>query len=229
MEAQMPKLKTRPPKKSELQGNQTYLKSWDEYQKDRPGRTPILLPIIVGINSAGEIRRELMRAPKVASLARRLHKDLPGYMFNRNLTKHDPVAIFDDYIEYFDNHFKQGPTPEGPLDLTVKKPVWMLYYFDQKAWKFSKDIQFSTVNDPNDMTCNFVKIATMESNNALLMKNRFRCGPKGLKFNLHATITQKIDGRTMKTPIIIDPDQTNETNDDGETGGFGGWGDDGGD
>lgn len=216
----MQKLKARPPKKSELKGNQDYLKTWDQYQIDRPGRTPILLPIIVGMNSDGELQRKLMRASKVASLGKRLHKELPSYMFDRNLTKYDPVAIFDDYIEYFDSDFKQGPTPETPLDLIAKKPVWMLYYLDQKAWTFSEDIQFSTENDPNDMTRNFVKIATMDGNNALLMANRFRCGPSDLKFNLHITITQTVDGRVMKTPIIIDPDQTNE----GNNGGFGGWG-----
>ena len=218
----MPKVMTkkRPPKKGELKSSKTYLQKWNRYQKDRPGRTPILLPIIVGINSKGEIRRELMRAPKVAALAKKLHADLPPYMFDRNLTKYDPVAIFDDFIEYFDSHFKQGPLPvEGPLDLKVKKPVWLLYYFDQKAWKFSKDIQYSTVNDPDTLRRNFVKIATMENRNGLLLANRFRCGPKGLKFNLHATITQKTDGRIMKTPIIIDPDQDNDGG-----GTYGGWG-----
>ena len=141
-------------------------------------------------------------------------------MFDRNMTDFDPAAIFKDYIKFFEaQDGAQGARPPTPLDLVTSRPVWMLFYLKPKAWKFSKDRQYSTENDPDDMCRNFEKISTMDGSNALLLSNRRRCAPKGLKFNLHVTISQKIDGRIMKTPIIIDPD----TDNDEDHGGFENW------
>lgn len=219
----MLKPKKRPrPKKGDLTANQKYLKDWDDYQAARmkDKRTPILLPVLVSMSEKGELVRSRMEAPQVAKLAKRLKDDLPHYMFNRKMTDFDPKAIFKDYIDYFKaQDGAQGSRPPTPLDLVVKRPVWNLFYLTPKAWKFSKDKQYSTENDPDDMCRNFEKIATMDGGNALLLSNRRRCAPKGLKFNLHVTITQKVDGRTMKTPIIIDPD----TNNDEDAGDFNNW------
>jgi len=212
----------RPPRKRDLRVNQNYLKDWDKYQEDRYqpnqlNQTPILLPVDIGITPDGALTRELMDFNRVEKLAAELRNNLPDYMFNSDLTPHNPDSVFDDYIDYFEAPSRsQGPVPPTPLDLVVKMPVWTLFYLKPKAWSFSKDIQYSTVNDMDDMTRNFEKIATMAKNKALLISNRRRCAPKGLKFNLHVTITQKLDGRVMKTPIIIDPEQDNDQG----TGGF---------
>ena len=221
----MPIKKKRPPKKGDIKPNQKYLKDWDDYQAARHqpeqlSQTPMLLPVAIGIGPNGELTRELMDYRDIEKLAVKLREELPDYMFNRKLTAHDPEKIFDDFIKYFKAQGgSQGPRPPTPMDLIVKMPVWTLFYLKPKAWSFSKDIQYSTVNDMDDMTRNFEKIATLGRNKALLISNRRRCAPKGLKFNLHVTVTQRLDGRVMKTPIIIDPDQDNDS-----TGGFGGWG-----
>jgi len=52
---------------------------------------------------------------------------------------------------------------------------------------------------------NFVKVCTMDNMNGLLLLNQHRSNPKGLKFNLHVTVSQRADGRKMATDIIIDP------------------------
>lgn len=221
----MPIEKKRPPKKGDLRANQKYLKDWDDYQADRRdpkklNQTPILLPVAIGMGPNGELTRELMDYRDIEKLAAKLREDLPHYMFDRKLTKHDPEKIFGDFIKYFKAQGgSQGPRPPTPLDITVSMPVWMLYYLKLKTWSFSKDKQYSTLNDPDDMCRNFEKIATMNKGKVLLLSNRRRCAPKDLKFNLHVTISQKIDGRMMKTPIIIDPDGDNDEG----SGGFGGW------
>lgn len=222
------------PTKSEVKVNDDFVKDWYDYEKDRMfikdrggnnttkrDYTPILLPIRIGINSDGELTRARVKAPRIIKLAKKLKTTLPAYMFDRKLTKYDPDAIFKDYINYFKHQDgAESALPEGPLDLIVKKPVWTLFDLKPDCWTFSEGQQFSTVNDPDTMLRNFVKIATMDDDNVLLMSNRRRCAPDNLKFNLHVTITQKAaDGRLLKTPIIIDPAQNNS----GNNGGWGGW------
>ncbi len=222
----MPIKSKRPPRKDDLKVNQEYLKDWDDYQAARRqpekiNQTPILLPVIIGIGPNGELTRELMDYRAVEKLAAHLRRDLPDYMFNRKLTPHDPETIFGDFIKYFKAQGgSQGPRHPTPLDLSVSMPVWVLYSLKPKAWSFSKDKQYSTLNDRDDMRRNFEKIATMSKGKVLLLSNRRRCAPKNMKFNLHVTISQKTDGKIMKTPIIIDPNQSN----DESGGGFGGWG-----
>lgn len=192
------------PKKRNLKPNQAYLKNWDEYQKDRPGKTPILMPVAIDIDK-GEIVRNRIKAGDIAALKPRLKRDLASYMFRKDVNPFHPEAIFDDYIKYFkDMDAAQGPVPT-PLDIEISKPVWMLYYLPRKNWKFTKDRQYSTENDPDDITRNFEKIGTLNNRNYLLISNRCRSQPSNLKFNLHVTISQKMDGVKMETPIIIDP------------------------
>jgi len=214
----------RPTSKGDIKPDSNYLKDWEEYQasrkppKDFIGHiTPILLPVIIGINKDGEFTRERMEKSDVARLAKNIKSDLPDYMFNDKLTRFAPENIFQDYIEFFHSDGSQGPRPPTPLDLKVSMPVWMLFYLKPKSWTFSEGRQYSTENDRDDWCKNFEKIATMDGGKALLLSNRRRCAPDDLKFNLHVTITQTIGGKVMKTPIIIDPDSDN----DQEGGGFG--------
>lgn len=222
------------PKKGELKVNGDYKKDWYDYEddrmyiKDRHGNntqerdyTPILMPILIGITPEGEFKPTLLKVSRVKALSRKLKTTLPSYMFNRKLTKYDPAAIFKDYIDYFDGpESKQGARPDSPLDLKVRKPVWTLFDLKPDSWTFSEGLQFSTENDPDTMHRNFVKIATMDDSNVLLVSNRRRCAPDDLKFNLHVTITQEGDDcGLLKTPIIIDPGQDNNQ----AGGGWGGW------
>lgn len=201
----MPRLK-----KGDIKPNQKYLKSWDEYQQDRPGQTPILLPVSVDINNKGELVRDRIKAGDVEKIRPYLRTDLETYMFREDVNPYHPETIFDDYIEYFKHiDAAQGPVPT-PLDINISKPVWALYYLPRENWKFTKDCQYSTANDPDDITRNFEKIGVLDKRNFLLLSNRCRSNPKGLKFNLHVTISQMIDGVKMETPIIIDPASNND-------------------
>lgn len=206
--------KKRPPKKGDLRGNQAYLKDWDSYLADRPGRTPLLLPIAIGINGDGEIVRERIKADQVEAMFRHGKGDLPKYLSDPEVNTHNAEAIFEDYIDYFKAvDGNQGPVPEDPrptpLDLKTPQPVWMLFHVPSPAWKFSENTQFSTENDDDGLLRNFVKICTMDDRNYLLLANRSLCNPEGLKFNLHVTIYQIIDGIRYETPIIIDPGADN--------------------
>jgi len=93
----------------------------------------------------------------------------------------------------------------------------MLFHLPRNNWKFSKGQQYSTENDRDDLLRNFEKICTLNDRNYLLLANRCRSNPEGLKFNLHVTISQMIDGVAMETPIIIDPGTNNGGS--GSTGG----------
>lgn len=221
--------------------NQPYLNAWDCYQqkviearlKDKSqtgvGREPILLPVAISITEDGILTRERLTASEVKKAYAKNHKDFPEYLRNPDLGNMDVDKIFKDYINYFqscdDAHTPLESSAGGvknsggrtPLDLSVAMPVLILYYLKPKAWTFTKDCQYSVVGDRDDMRRNFEKICTLGNMKYLLLHNRCRSAPKNLKFNLHVTITQKLGRKKMKTPIIIDPDQTNND-------GNGGWG-----
>lgn len=194
--------------------NHEYLKDWDDYQNDRPikkGETsPILLPIAIGMTDKATFTRRRMKAGEVKRFYKDHRDDIPAYMFKSKIF-HNPNEVFKDYCDYFGPiDGVEGPVPETVFDICVKRPVWLLYTLEPKSWKFTKGIQYSTENDPDDLSRNFEKICTMDRMKALLLSNRCRSKPKGLKFNLHVTISQKSDGRMMRTPIIIDPGSNND-------------------
>lgn len=195
----------RPQSKSTIKPNQSYLKDWDEYQDKRPGPTPILLPVAVDINSDGELTRNRMKADDVEYLFEKCKNEIPEFMSKTHINPFDVKGVFDDYIAYFkEGDTKQGPLPT-PLDLNMNKHVWVLFHLPRTNWKFSEGQQYSTENDRDDLRRNFEKICTLNDRNYLLLANRCRSNPNGLKFNLHITISQTIDGVEMETPIIIDP------------------------
>lgn len=205
----------RPLNKGDIRPNQDYLKAWDEYQRKSKSKRPILLPISVDIDD-GIVKRHRIKSTDIAAMRADLmmefkaHCQNPdGYLEDKYCAR-DFETMLDEYIKFFKGDTNQGPVPPTPLDLQICRPVWILYVLPRKNWKFSKDRQFSTENDRDDFGRNFEKITTFDRNNMLLLANHCRSRPKGLKFNLHVTISQKENGRTLKTPIIIDPGSSNE-------------------
>lgn len=202
------------PDKKNLKPNQAYLKDWDEYQNDRPGSTPILLPVSVDINADGELTRNRIKAGDVEALFAKCKSDLPKHLSNAEINPHDAESIFADYIEYFKEiDAAQGPVPT-PLDLSINKPVWLLFSLPRDNWTFTKGQQYSVENDRDDLLRNFEKICPLDDMNCLLLANRCRSNPEGLKFNLHVTISQMMGGKKFETPIIIDPDMDNDVDPD---------------
>lgn len=211
----------RPQNKGEIVANQDYLKKWDDYQRKSKSKIPILLPISVDIED-GEIKRHRIKSMEIAALRTQLMMEFKahchnpdGYLESKYAAK-DFQDMLDEYIAFFKGDTIQGAVPPNPLDLQISRPVWILYVLPRKNWKFSKDRQFSTENDRDDFGRNFEKITTFDKNNMLLLANHCRSRPKGLKFNLHVTISQRENGKTLKTPIIIDPGTDN-----GDRGGTG--------
>ena len=194
--------------------NLTYLKKWDEYSATKANkRQTLLLPIKLGIGKKGEILRRRMIQPELKTFYTAYKKDIPSYIFSESELFPNPDEVFEDYLEYFAGEGTENPsTPKPtPLDWNVDRPVFLLYtFFHEETWRFSEKTQFSTVNDPDDVTRNMVKICTMNENKALLMWNRCRSNPENLKFNLHVSVHQsergpdrrKID---LQTDILIDP------------------------
>lgn len=206
----------RPVNKGGIQPNFDYLKKWDEYQRVSKRKLPILLPISVDIKK-GIIDRHRIKSDEIAAMRTDLMMEFKGHCQNPNGYLEDKYhaqqfeEMLDDYIKFFTDDTKQGAVPPGPLDLNISRPVWILYVLPRKNWKFTKDRQFSVENDRDDFGRNFEKITTFRKNSMLLLANHCRSNPKGLKFNLHVTISQKENGRTLKTPIIIDPGSDNGT------------------
>lgn len=187
--------------------NQEYLKSWDDFANTRADgdRFPILLPINIDIVD-GKLVRERMKAPQVKRLYADCCGEIPEYMLAHPKHFPNPNKVFKEYVKYFAKQDGvEGPDAPTPLDVVCNRPTWLLYNLPRRNWKFSKDAQYSTMNDPDDQSRNFEKICTMDKMNCLLLANRHRSDPKGLKFNLHITISQRENGVTFKTPIIIDP------------------------
>lgn len=195
--------------------NQTYLKEWDKYSASKKSKKQtLLLPIKVGIDGeTGEVIRARMREPEVRDLYSKFRKDIPDYIFSESHLFPNPDEVFEDYIEYFEGEGVESadffqPTP---LDWHVDRPVFLLYtFFHKDTWSFTEKQQFSTLNDPDDVTRNIVKICTMNDFKALLLWNRCRSSPPNLKFNLHVSINQSEAGTRgetidLGTDIIIDP------------------------
>ncbi len=204
------------PQKSSIKTNASYLKDWDTFQKKHPSKWPILLPLTVSIED-GIIARERIQSSEIAFMRDRLlaefkqHCHNPGGYLENKYCPADFEKMLDDYIKFFHSDTKQGFLPPSPLDLRMNRPVWILFKLPRKNWKFTKSRQFSTENDRDDFARNFEKITTLDKRNILLLANHCRSSPKNLKYNLHVTISQKQDGKTVYTDIIIDPGTINET------------------
>ena len=186
--------------------NQGYLKTWDEYSdsvKDK--RAPLLLPIIFGIGTDGNIIRERMKAPDVKALYARGRKDIPKDFFKYPKLLPNPDKIVKDYLKYFRSDSDEAPFLPTPLDLHVERPVLMLFGFYHRGWRFTKDNPYNMYSDSDDHTRNIIRIATLHGNRGLMLYNRHYSSPKDMKLDLCVDINQTIRRRRYRTPIIIDP------------------------
>lgn len=207
--------------------SQLYQETWDEFLRVGSKAPVALLPLEIGINKKGEIFRHRMKGGEIKTIWGNIKNDFPHYMAKRPDLFDEAFQIFDDYITYFEK--KDGEElspPRTPLDIIITKPTWLLYSLGNPNWKFCKTgPQYSTENDLDDQTRNFVKIATfnddrqststaeygqpMNERKLLLLANRNRSAPKNLKFNFHVDVLQILFGKENSTTIIIDPGGTN--------------------
>lgn len=195
--------------------NPEWFKSWDDFANSRSesaSRHPVLMPINLDIVD-GKLVRTRMKAPDVKKLFAKCRVDFPDYMSKAPKLFDDPDKIFKEYVKYFQKQDGvESPGNETALDLHCVQPTWMLFNLPRRGWKFSRDVQYTCSNDPDCQLRNFEKICTLDKMNCLILSNRCRSNPKGLKFNLHLTMSQRENGKTYKTPIIIDPPVNNIPN-----------------
>ena len=207
--------KRKRPAKGDLKVDQEYLRSWGDFQSKHHSSGPILLPIEVSIED-GIIARKRVTAGDISVMRAELLKgfethceDIPMVMGRTyDLQKFD--RMLEDYIEFFDSDNKQSDRPPSPLDFKISRPIWFMFYLPRENWTFTKDRQYSIENDRDDCGRNFEKICTLNGNRILLLANHHRSNPAGLKYNLHITIAQIVDGKDMSTDIIIDPGANND-------------------
>ena len=205
------------PSKSDISANDAYLKEWDEFQKTHRSEGPILLPLSISIED-GIIARDRIKSDDIALRRDELlgefkehcnimEKHLGGAYCYETLE-----TMIDDYIEAFADDANQGPRPPSPLDFKIGRAVWFLFYLPRDNWAFTKDRQYSMENDRDDHMRNCEKVCTFDNRKFLLLANNYRSNPKGLKYNLHVTITQKEGRKKRSTDIIIDPGMDNDMN-----------------
>ena len=211
---------SKPKKKSQ---NPKWLKEWDDFANSRPDsakKHPILMPISLDIVD-GKLVRTRMKAPEVKELFAKSRDEFPDYMKKASKLFDSPDKVFKEYVNFFQKQDSvEGPrdkqtSAEWPgdktaMDLHCIYPTWMLFNLPRRNWKFTRDVQYSVMNDMDCQLRNFEKICTLDKMNCLVLSNRCRSNPKGLKFNMHITMSQKENGKTLKTPIIIDPPVRND-------------------
>ena len=218
---------THPPRNSD------YQTVWEEFVKEyRDRRANVLLPIEIGLmadpKKPGQIiiHRDRMTSREVAKIWKGIKKKFPKYVTELPDVNGNAPQIFTDYISYFDTiDFVDNPPSRTPLDLKIIHPTWMMYVLDTENIKFAKNgAAYSVENDSDNLCRNFEMIAMFDdprqpskrvhgepikTRKILILANRNRSAPKGLKFNLHVDILQtlKVDGkrRKMSTTVIIDP------------------------
>lgn len=215
--------------KAEINKSDDYQKIWEAYVKENEFSPVVLLPLEVGIDANGELYRSRMKAGDIAKIWKGIKDKFPHYMSARPDLFDNPAQVFGEYVKYFDDIDGNNiEPPRTPLDVNIIHPTWMLFSLGNINWKFCEHgRQYSTENDPDDQTRNFEKIAMFDdprlpkkvmhgspvnSRKLLLLSNRNRSAPKGLKFNLHVDVLQTLFGQVNSTTIIIDPDPNNNPN-----------------
>ena len=203
------------PSKPNISANDAYLKEWDEFQRTHQSQVPILLPVSISIED-GIIARDRIKSDELAKLRKSFLKEFKVHC--KETEEHVGGAycfetfetMLDEYIEAFSSDGDQGPRPPSPLDFKIGRPVWFLFHLPRDNWTFTKDRQYSMENDRDDHMRNCEKVCTLDGGNFLVLSNSSKSAPKGLKYNLHVTITQKEGRKKRSTDIIIDPGMDNE-------------------
>ncbi len=214
------------PKSEKPSHNEDYQKIWEAYVKENEFSPTVLLPLEIGMNEKGELYRTRMKAGDIAKIWAGIKDSFPKYMKKAPELFDNPAQIFGEYVKYFDDiDGSDNPPPRTPLDLNIIHPTWVMFSLDNPNWKFCQNgPQFSTENDPDDQSRNFVKICTfddprlpktdmhgqpMNTRKLLILANRNRSAPKGLKYNLHVDVLQTLFGQLNSTTIVIDPGGNN--------------------
>jgi len=206
------------PSKGDIRPNEDYLKEWNEFQRTHHSKVPVLLPISISIED-GIIARDRIKSDDMAEFRPALLKEFKAHCVDSDTSTGgaygpaDFETMLDEYIDAFSKDSDQGPRPPSPLDFDIRREVWFLFHLPRKNWTFSKSIQYSMENDRDDFMRNCEKVCTFANNDFLLLANHCRSQPKGLKYNLHVTISQKERRKTLRTDIIIDPGMNNGNND----------------
>jgi len=231
----MPKLT-----RGNIKANQAYLKKWEDYQdnwvdsKEFTTDRPILLPITVDIRD-GIMHRTRVKTPQLQTIMDNAPR----------LAVHPKIAVaVDSYKDFFDSHDRsQSGTPPTPLDFSVRCPVVHVFHLPRENWTFTDHTQYSVDNIPElcAPTDLFEVLGVSRDRHTLFLLNnnwtpdqRFVdrmvaetpkdkranmilpvLGKFRMKYNLHVSIAQEIDGTQMRTDIIIDPGSDN----DGRRGG----------
>lgn len=205
----------RKPKKGDIKANAKYLKSWDDFQRNHKSDGPILLPISISIED-GIIQRHRIKSGDIAKMRKRMLSEFKKHctqskkFIDGAYCEGDFETMLDDYIQAFDSDNTQSERPPSPLDFSIGRPVWFLFYLPRENWTFTKERQYSMENDRDDFQRNCEKVCTLDTGNILLLANHCRSAPKGLKYNLHVTIEQKEGRKKLYTDIIIDPGMNND-------------------
>lgn len=202
------------PSKSDIKANEAYL-NWDDYQKTHKSKVPLFLPISINLKK-GIIERHRIKSDDVGKSRKNYLKEFKIHCdtYKKHLGgayKYETFkTMLDEYIKAFEDDTKQAALRPGPLDFTIKRPVWFLFYLPRTNWTFSPHQQYSMENDRDDHMRNCEKVCTLDDGNVLLLANNCRSMPENLKYNLHVTIEQKMGSGLGYTDIIIDPGMDND-------------------
>ena len=202
---------------------QKYLKEWDAYQNKwktsshfNPDQ-PLLLPISVDI-AGGMIVRSRIKSKYVVDLLTQPGNKLPPSIESGG----KKFTVNDIHAHYATRGFPQdanensgAPLPPTPLDFNIRTKVLFLFHLARENWTFSEKKQFTIQDYENSRSDHIAEVlGTFNNGRGLAVLNKFWI-PEGqvshhIKYNLHITITQKIDGRLMATDITIDPGQNSD-------------------
>lgn len=215
--------------KTDMKNNEDYQKIWEAYIAENKFSPYVFLPLELGINEKGEIYRRRMKAGDIAKIWKGIKDKFPKYIRSAPHMFDNPDQIFGEYIGYFDDIDGNNiEPPRTPLDLQITHPTWIMFSLDNPNWKFCEHgAQYSVENDMDDLTRNYEKIALFDdprlptttmhgkplnTRKLLILANRNRSAPKGLKYNLHVDVLQTVFGKANSTTIIIDPGGGNNPN-----------------
>lgn len=191
-------------KSDDLWIKQSHCRSTSQFQAPDIVKKSNLFIIGVDIGPSGEIIR-MHPNTKVLNA-------LPEYFSpTEHLNLFDTLSK-DDFEKY---EGEWGDWTRTPLDFRTPADISVLYVLLPEAWSYSSPaMSLKTKAKPwKHPQLNLPKQA-LTNRTALLHRANQNFHPKQkcrYEFNLHVTITQEENGKTLKTPIIIDPGADNDS------------------